>query len=203
MNTSISNLPGYQVNEYKIIITPNEDLAGRIMNIQKDFIEKYKVFYKSVYRPQLILVSFKQIQVYEERIVNRLKIVGMGFHLLKIELKDFGSFPSHSIFINVATKNDITELVRKIREQSQRLMKLDTENKPHFINEPHVTIARRLKPWQYEQGWLEFSHHHFTGKFIADKMMLLRKRTGEYKFSPIENFEFQNLPVETKQGELF
>lgn len=67
-------------------------------------------------------------------------------------------------------------------------MKLDTENKPHFMNEPHVTIARKLKPWQYEQGCLEFSHHHFTGKFIADKMMLLRKRAGEYKFSPMEIF---------------
>jgi len=203
MNPPTSNMPGYQVSEYKIIITPNDDLTERIMNIQKDFIEKYKVIHQSVYRPQLILVKFKQLHLYEERIINSLKIVGMGFHPINIELKDFGSFPTHSIFINVTTKNDITELVRKIKEQSQHLMKLDAENKPHFINESHVTIARKLKPWQYEQGWLEYSHHHFTGKFIADKMMLLRKKPGEYQFSLVENFEFQNLPVEMKQGELF
>jgi len=94
MNSPISTLPGYHVSEYKIIITPNENLSERIMNIQKDFIEKYKVIYKSVYRPQLILVKFKQLHVYEERIINRLKIVGMSFHPLKIVLKDFGSFPS-------------------------------------------------------------------------------------------------------------
>jgi len=200
---AIINIPGYQVNEYKIILTPHEELAKRIMKIQSDFIEKYKVEFKSVYLPQLILVMFKQIQSYEERIINRLRIVGMGFPPIKIELKDFGSFPSHTIFINVVSKVETTALVRKIREDSQRLMKLDAENKPHFMEGAHLTIARKLKPWQYEQGWNEYSNHHFTGKFIASKMILLRKKQDEYRFSPIESFEFQNLPVESKQGQLF
>ena len=37
-DTSI-NLPGYRVNEYKIIITPHDDLAKRILSVQKEFIE--------------------------------------------------------------------------------------------------------------------------------------------------------------------
>ena len=130
-------------------------------------------------------------------------MVGMAFPPIKIELKDFGSFPSHTIFINVASKVGITELVRKIREDSQRLMKLDSENKPHFITDGHITIARKLKPWQYEQGWQEYSNRHFTGRFIANKMILLRKREEDYKFTAIQHFEFQNLPIETKQGQLF
>ena len=40
----------------------------------------------------------------EERIVNRLKNVSMGYHPFKVELKDFGSFPSHTIYINVTSK---------------------------------------------------------------------------------------------------
>ena len=203
MASSISSLPDHQVNQYKIIITPSEDVAERIINIQKDFINKYQVVYKSVYRPQIILVSFKQFQAHEERIINRLKMVGMGFPLLKIELKGFGSFPSHTLFINVSAKNGIDELIRKIKEQSQRLLKMDSENRPHFMNQPHLTVVRKLKHWQYEQGWLEFRHQHFTGTFVASKMMLLRKKAGDHNFIPIESFEFQNLPVETKQGKLF
>ncbi len=195
-------MPGYRINEYKIIITPHEDLAKKIMAVQKEFIEKYKIEHTSVYLPQLILVTFKQIQAYEEKIINRLRIVGMGFHPVKIELKDFGSFPSHTIFINV-TQLQVSQLVKKIREEGGRLMKPDNENKPHFITDPHLTIARKLKPWQYEQGWHELSQRHFSGQFVAGKMILLRKKDGEYKFSPIGSFEFQNLPVETKQGNLF
>src|SRR5829696_9007766 len=101
MSTPIINMPGYQVNEYKIILTPHEELAKRIMTIQKDFIDKYKVEHKSIYLPQLILVTFKQIQAHEERIINRLKMVGMAFPPIKVELKDFGSYPSHTIFVNI------------------------------------------------------------------------------------------------------
>lgn len=203
LNNPAINIPGYRLNDYKIILTPHEELAKKIMNIQKDFMKEFKVEFKSVYLPQLILVTFKQIQAFEERIINRLKITGMGFHPIKIELKDFGSFPSHTIYINVESRNGIVELVKKIREESQRLMKADADNKPHFINDAHLTIARKLKPWQYEKGWLEYSHRHFTGKFIADKMILLRKKDGEYRYTPIQSFEFENLPVETRQGQLF
>ncbi|MEO7307107.1 MAG: hypothetical protein ABIR78_00790, partial [Ferruginibacter sp.] len=90
-----------------------------------------------------------------------------------------------------------------IRTDAQRLMKFDNDNKPHFILEPHLTIARKLLPWQYEQGWLEYSHKHFTGRFIADSMLLLKRPVGELKYQILRRFEFQNLPVATKQGELF
>ncbi len=197
------NMPGYRVNEYKIILTPHEDLSKKIMAVQKSFVEKYKIEYTSVYMPQLILAAFKQLHLYEEKIINRLRIIGMGFHPVKLELKDFGSFPSHTIFLNVTTKVQTTELVRKIREDAGRLMKLDSQTKPHFITDGHITIARKLKPWQYEQGWDEYKSRSFSGKFIADKMILLRKREGEFRFSPVGSFEFQNLPIEIKQGDLF
>ena len=46
-------------------------------------------------------------------------------------------------------------------------MTLNKDNKPHFMNDPHLTVARKLLPWQYEKGWLDYSHRHFTGRFIA------------------------------------
>jgi hypothetical protein len=61
----------------------------------------------------------------------------------------------------------------------------------------------KLQPWQYEKGWLEYSNRHFTGRFIADGMLLLRRPIGEMKYQIVQRFEFQNLPVTTKQGELF
>ncbi|MBC8156773.1 hypothetical protein H7X64_01235 [Armatimonadetes bacterium] len=94
-------------------------------------------------------------------------------------------------------------MVKEIRTEAQRLMKLNDDNKPHFILEPHLIIARKLKPWQYEKGWLEYSNKSFTGRFIADAMLLLRRPVGEMKYQIVNRFEFQNMPVTTKQGELF
>jgi len=138
----------------------------------------------------------------EERIIQRLRTISMGYCPFKVELKDFGSFPSHTIFINVTSKLPIRALVNEVKD-IQRLMKLDKENKPHFIDEPYLPIARKLLPWQYEKGWLEYSNKSFTGRFVADAMLLLKRRQGEMAWQIAERFAFQNLPVTIRQGQLF
>ena len=154
-------------------------------------------------RPWVPLVRFTQYAMMEERILTRLKNVAMAFPPFKTELKDFGSFPSHTIYVVVTSKLPVQQLVKTIRTETQRLMKMNEEHKPHFILEPHITIARKLKPWQYEKGWLEYSNKHFTGRFIADNMTLLKRPAGEMKYHRVKKFDFQNLPITTKQGELF
>lgn len=203
METIINTIPGYRVYEYLLVLSPHEELWNRIMKVKEGFADQYKSDHARWSKPYLTLVNFLQYAMMEERIVNRLKTVAMGFPPFKVELKDFGSFPSHTIYINVTSKLPVQNLVKEIRTDGQRLMKLNDDNKPHFIMEPHLTIARKLKPWQYEKGWLEYSNKHFTGRFIADGMTLLRRPEGEMKYQAVQRFEFQNLPVTTKQGELF
>lgn len=203
MEHSLQSLPGYEVFEYKIILSPHEALLKQVMDIRKTFSDKYQVEQPVTSLPEITLVHFKQVKAFEERLTNRLKIIAMGSAPIKVEIKDYGSYPSHTIFLNVTSKLPITNLVKKIRHDAQKLMKLDADNKPYFIMEGHITIARKLKPWQFEKGWLEYSNRHFSGKFIAGKMLLLRRRVGEFKYKPIAGFEFQHLPVETKQGQLF
>lgn len=203
MKTIINTVPGYRVNEYLLVLNPHEELRRKIMQVKKEFYETYKTPMTIGGRSYVGLVSFTQYEMMEERIINRLKVIAMGQHPIKVELKDYGSFPSHTIYINVTSKVPIQNLVKGIRSEAQRLMKLNEDHKPHFILEPHVTIARKLQPWQYEKGWLEYSTKHFTGRFIADGMLLLKRSPEENKYQIVQRFEFMNLPVATKQGELF
>lgn len=196
------NDAGYKQNEYLLILDPHEELRKKIMTVKDEFYRKYDAPNARWGKPHLTLAKFTQLEMLEERIINRLKIVAMGYHPIKVELKDFGSFPSHTIYINVTTKEPIRNLVKEIKPW-QKLLKLNDDNKPHFIDEPHFTIARQLKPWQYESGWLDYSRKNFTGRFIADGMLLLKRRVGTKGYQIAARFEFQNLPVSTKQGELF
>jgi len=203
MQVSGITMPGYRVYEYLIVLNPHEELRNRIMQIKKEFYEMYKAPTALGGKPHVALVNFLQYELMEERLVNRLKTVAMGYYPIKVELKDYGSFPSHTIYINITSRVGIQTLVKEIRNEAQRLMKLNDENKPHFIMEPHVAIARKLLPWQYEKAWLEFSNKHFTGRFIADGMLLLKRAPDEKKYQVVEKFQFQNLPVITRQGALF
>ncbi|MFT4017562.1 MAG: 2'-5' RNA ligase family protein [Agriterribacter sp.] len=203
MQKIIQALPGYNVNEYLLVLSPPEELWHKIMKIKEDFANTYKTDTARWGKPHISLVNFVQYEMMESRIIHRLKTVAMGSPAFKLELKDYGSFPSHTIYINVLSKIPVQNLVKEIRTETQRLMKLDDDNKPHFMLEPHLTIARKLAPWQYEKGWQEYSHRHFTGRFIADSMLLLKRRVGEKAYQIAERFVFQNLPVMTRQGELF
>ncbi len=200
--TSIIQIPGYRYNEYLLVLSPHEELWNKIVNVKEEFCKKYEAPAARWGKPHITLVNFVQFEMMEEKIVNRLKTISMGYTPFKVELKDYGSFPSHTIFINIESKQQVQNLARELRP-AQHLMTLNKDNKPHFIDNPYLAIARKLLPWQYEKGWLEYSHKHFTGRFIADDMLLLKRRVGDKAYQIVQRFEFMNLPVSTKQGALF
>ncbi|HUR09773.1 MAG TPA: 2'-5' RNA ligase family protein [Flavitalea sp.] len=200
MNTKMSTIPGYRLNEYQLVLNPPVAFREKINRVREEFREIYPGSQVST-RPYLVLVRFTAWEMMEEKITLRLKTVGMGAAAFKLQVKDFGSFPSHSLFINVITKLPVQDLVRQIRT-AQRLLK-SPDSEPHFLQEPHFSIATRLIPAYYEKAWLEYSHRHFTASFIVDSMLLLKKKTGEKRFEIVENFSFMNLPVSSTQGALF
>ena len=201
--TSLIQIPGYRYNEYLLVLSPHEELWNKIVKIKQEFHDLYDAPTALWGKPHITLVNFVQFEMMEERIVNRLKTIAMGYTPFKVELKDYGSFPSHTIFINIESKQQVQNLARELRP-AQRLMTLNKDNKPHFIDNPHLTVARKLLPWQYEKGWLEYSHRHFTGRFIADSMLLIKRKAGDKgSYQIVQRFEFMNLPVTTKQGALF
>lgn len=197
------HMPGYRINEYLLVLNPPEELWQKIMKIKNEFADKYKNEIARHTKPHITLINWVSMELMEERMMQRLQAIAMGITPFKVELKDYASFPTHTIYINVTSKVPIQSLVKEMK-QVQRLMTLNRENKPHFIETPYLSICRKLKPWQYEEGWLEFSHRQFTGRFIAESMLLLKRPAGQKtKFQIAKRFEFQNLPVTTRQGSLF
>lgn len=197
------HMPGYRVNEYLVVLRPPEDLWQKVIKVKEAFAEKYKVPLARHLKPHIALVNFVTLDMMEEKIIQRFQTTAMGIAPFKIELKDYGSYPSHTIYINVVSKTGIQDVVKQLKE-NQRILKLNSETKPHFMEDPHIGIARKLKPWQFEQGWLEYSNRQFSGRFIADSMLLLKRTAGEKTaFQIARRFEFMNLPVVTRQGNLF
>lgn len=200
MKTEI--LSEYATADYLLVLEPHEALRGEIMQVKKHFGETYDCAASVTGKPNITLVRFTQYEMIEQRIIRRLQMIATEHASFMVELNDFGSFPTHSVFLNVTTKNRIVDLVKSFRP-IQHLLKIDKDHKPHFITDPYITIARKLLPWQYEKGWLEMSNTHFSGKFEADHLLLLRKRDGEKRYEMVRKFKLMNEKVITTQGELF
>lgn len=194
-------LTGYNLNEYKIVIPLPEHLEHKIHKLRLAFGEAFQ-YRPDPSRPHLTLAMFSQIEMMEERLMQKLRTIGMAASPFKLEMKDFGSFPSHTIFIHVTTKEPVRELVRSLRE-IQRMMRIDADHKPYFLSEPVISIARKLKPWQFEKGWLEYAHRQFTGRCVAESLLLLKRKGPSMPWQIIQRVELQALPVATVQQELF
>ena len=187
--------------EYLLVLQPHEELWNKIKFIKEKFAKDFDCEMARWGLPHITLLTFKQHQVTENRIRQSLRNSIKTLQPFKVEMKGFGSFPSHTIYINIVSKVQIVSAVKVIR-QAQKFMKMDKDNKPHFITEPHLTIARKLLPWQYEKGWLEYQQVDFHGRFIADHALLLKRKAGE-KYKPIEKFMFKNEKEIIIQGNLF
>jgi len=201
VNQQLSSLPGYTLCEYQLVLQPHEELRNKINKVRGEFAEKYKIPGSPNGAIHISLARFTQLQMMEDRLCNRFRMIAMAMPAFKVALNGFASFPTHTLYINVESKAAV-QMVTKQLKTAQRLMKT-AEHKPHFIDDPFIPVALKLLPWQYEQGWLEYSHRQFSGRFIAKSMQLLRRFQGGKAYQPIKHFEFLNMPVVTMQGQLF
>src|SRR6476620_10943745 len=98
------SMPGYRINEYLLVLTPPEDLWQKIVKVKDEFSSKYKLPSARYLKPHIALVNFMTLDMMEEKLIQRLQTINMGLTPFKIELKDYGSYPSHTLFINVISK---------------------------------------------------------------------------------------------------
>jgi 2'-5' RNA ligase len=190
------------INEYLLVIQPNEDLCERIMTMKQHFAGNYQCPQATHIKPQITLIKFSHYEMAESRFVHRFRNIAAVNAPFKITLNDFGSLPSHTIYINIQTTNQLTVLSKELR-QVQAFILPDKQNKPHFITEPVINIAHKLLPWQYEKGWLEYSNTHFNASFTVNEMLLLKRREGTNGYKTLARFPLLSQVKKLEQASMF
>ncbi len=191
------------VNDYLLVLQPHEDLYNKIMTIKKSFANKYDCPTALYSKPHITLIRFMQYEMVEKKILPQLQNIIATAAPFSVAINGFKSFPTHTIYADVETKNSIVDLVKTLKP-IQALLKFDTEHKPHFITEPHLTIARKLQPWQYEKGLLEYSNTPFTASFMASQILLLKRNVEAKGYTVVATFSLLNKqPAVTTQTSLF
>ncbi|RYY89539.1 MAG: hypothetical protein EOO15_05935 [Chitinophagaceae bacterium] len=201
MDTTAQSLPGYRVHEYRLVLPLPEVLQERIAHIRDRLFERHRVRAPFPGKPSLTLLQCHAFEKTEARFVERLQQLVMSAAPFKVELENFSSYPSHTIYIHVPTRSPFQELVKELKK-IQWLMNIPG-HEPHFITEPELVLAQRLKPMQFIGMWMECEHSEFSGRFIADHLELLRRQPGGGAWELVRKLELLQLPSASKQGCLF
>jgi 2'-5' RNA ligase len=199
--STVYQLPGYRINEYRLVVPLPEALQDRVHNLRKSLHERHGVKFPFELKPSLTVLRCHAFERVEARLVEKLQHVAMSFHPFKVELKDFSAYPSHTVYIDVPTRSPFHELVKSLKK-AKWLMNIP-DHEPHFINEPHLIIAQKLKPMQFIKMWMECEHSQFTGRFMADSLLLLKRSEISKRYEVLRRMELMSLPMDVKQGELF
>jgi len=192
----------HQIAEYLLVLEPHEALKQTIQSVKQYFADQYDCPAAVYSKPHITILKCMQFCMAESRWIPKLQRIVATAVPFMVELENFGNFPTHTIYIQVKTKNQIVELVKSLKE-IQSLIKLDKEHKPHFVTEPHLSIARQLQHWQFEQGWREYGNSEFSGRFMADHVLLMRKRVEEKKYEVIGRFAMSGIQQTVEQMQLF
>lgn len=185
LNPVFKNL---SIAEYLLIVQPMPNAYEAITEVKKVFAKKFDCAQALYSKPHITLINFVQLEMQEHKCIKILQQHIVESNSFLIKLNGFGSFPTHTIYAQVETKNNLIELVKSLKPV-QQILKLDKEHKPHFITEPHVTIARKLQPWQYEKAWIEYSGAHFTTSFMVNKLLLLKRKIEQKHYTVAATFE--------------
>ncbi|GAB3008413.1 hypothetical protein GCM10027051_05880 [Niabella terrae] len=189
--------------EYQLTLPLRADLGNLIRDLQQTFIARYKA--REAFRiPAVItLLHFHQYTTLEARIQQRLVQFARQQHPLMITLNGFDVMPTHSLYIQLGPRSVMQQLSSNLKTGLQGLLSPDREHKAFFPDATQLTIARKLKPWQFDQCWPDLKYQEFSERFIATKICLIKKRANGKGSSQFRDFEFEGRAAECRQTALF
>ena len=194
-------MPGYRISEYRLIVPLSEALQQTVMQVRKELYERYRLPVPFEIKPSLTILHFHAYEGMEPRLLERMQQVATRNQAFKVELQNFAAYPSHTIYIHVPTRSPFNELTKELKV-IKSLTKVP-DHDPHLINEPHLLIAQKLKPFQFTRMWMDCEHTQFTGRFTASSMVLLKRNAVTTHYEELRRFEFASLAHCIKQGTLF
>jgi len=192
----------YPVNQYMVIIKPDEKVKNRMRRIREMWKQQYDLVPNQMQGGFILLSRFWQYKHLEQKVLDRLQLIAMDAAPFKVHLKDYAMLPQESIGLQIENPAGIYTIVKKM-QRDPRLFKTP-QNHPYFNLQPQALwLANKLQPQQFEQIAATYRRRHFTADFIAQSMLVLRKAGNDTKWIVAADYPLQNLAVFSEQGVLF
>src|ERR1700753_2151844 len=142
--------------EYLLVINPKGKAEEKVYEVKSFFNDNYKCS-TAMHQPHITMLNFiLLVREMEKRIILYLDRFLSNFKPFDVELHGFDHFLTHTLFIDIKTPGLIIDIVKGIRTKFRRYLIADKQYKPFFCTKPHLTIARKMIPEQFDKAWSEW-----------------------------------------------
>lgn len=180
MTIACSGMPGYRVNQYRLIMLPQESMAQKILQLRRAAANYFPEAKVLMNRPYIGLADFMQYEMMEERLQYRLRCIAMEQQAFRLRIQGWELTAQQSLTLHLPDAEPIMQLVAQIRFEARRLMKLNDQVKPHFAQRPSLPIIHQIPEQLLGAVEKRYARKKIEGSLTADAMLLLKRpQTGE------------------------
>lgn len=161
---------------YFIAILPPDNIAARVQEVKKEFVNKYNSEEAYNNPPHFTLIApFKIPEKTEETIIPQLIFFAEDQKSFTVNLSGFNHFRDDVIYIDVADHSPMRTLHGNLIEHLQNEMGFsDKTARPKSLT-PHMTVAYRdLTSENFQKAWKEFKNRPFDYSFEVNSITLLK-----------------------------
>jgi len=177
------------LNEYLLVISPEESVSEEITKIKYKFSDDYGCKYAARLKPHCTLMNFVQHQRVENHLIREFDSIVASFIPIAITLDGFGQYPMHTIFIKIKDGKKIKEMVTALKLKFRSVKNEIKPFKPIYLSDPHLTVARGMTQAQFNQAWTEWGKRKFSSSFNVNNVRLLKRQIDEKDLKPKENYQ--------------
>ncbi len=188
---------------YLLVITPPPVECKRIMRLKNQLAKLYASGI-ALSRPHITVAQFFAWEKNEAAIIQLIVDAAAAYKPFCIRLENYGSFPQHTVYINVAAGETLKNLSADLRYAiCQRLIRDTGNRKPHFLTRAHLTMVRRLERGHWYSARRVFRRLSYRSAFTATGMFLLKWLPEKEAYREIAQIPFSGRKPRPQQLGLF
>lgn len=182
---------------YSLVIHPPEAILILVKSMKEQLATEVGWFNSKNSVGHITICEFKATDVAIEKIKIQISKVCHTLSPVEVRLNEFGTFPNGAFFI--APDSDSKKSLKRILKQFNESLRIPDMLKS---DNPHLSIARRLKPENLSKANCLFSTIDLN--FVCDSVVLRQFDENIKQFFVTNTFMFKDNPQpEPIQGTLF
>ncbi len=181
-----------KTNLYFIAIIPPNDLINHIELGKLALANKYNC--KEALKQMSCLplqIPFQQLPFREEIIIGKLRRFAHKQHPIMVKINGYGSFPEHSVFLNIKNAAPIKSLQQNLTHFLQSELNFSDQMVGYNTYKPHIMVATKDIRTKFRKIWNDYKSKKFEANFQASSMFLLKHNYINWEI--VEEFKFKGI----------
>jgi 2'-5' RNA ligase len=176
--------------EHMLLANPDDRIYLKVQSKKEFFFQQHGAVIAVKTRPHITVAKSKAKGSVGELLCDCIQKVCNLPYSFTVALKNYGSFPSHAVYINVHNAKPFGLLAQNLSVIESMMISPHECRITFLVDKPHMTIARGLDLEVYRRAIAEYKRFSFFDLFTINKLILL-KRSGPYaKWQPVREFCF-------------